>query len=67
MKIEQTVREWLVESDYRRIALSHGGEGGRFYVLKEDDGNAVGDGFGETIEAALESAFREKPKRAKKG
>lgn len=58
MNIDQTVREWLEASDYRRVVLTHGGEGGRFYVLKEDDGNAIGDGAGETIESALEDAFR---------
>jgi len=58
MSIEATVKEWLEASDYRRVVLSHGGSGGKFYVEKQDDGNSTGDGAGDTIEAALEDAFR---------
>lgn len=58
MSIEQSVREWLEASDYRRVVVTHGGPGGRFYVLKEDDGSSVGDGTGETLESAIEDAFR---------
>lgn len=58
MSINDTVKEWLEASTYRKVLLSHGGEGGRFYVEKEDDGNSIGDGAGDTIEAALEDAFR---------
>jgi len=57
MKIDQVVREWLESSDQRRVILTHGGQGGRFYVLKEDDGAGIGDGVGKTIESALEDAF----------
>jgi len=57
MKIEVVVKEWLEASTYRKVVLSHGGEGGRFYVEKEDDGNSIGDGAGDTIEEALEDAF----------
>lgn len=58
MSIDETVKEWLEASEYRRVVLTHGGPGGRFYVLKEDDGNGVGDGVGRTIEEAIEDAFR---------
>jgi hypothetical protein len=56
--IESVVKEWLEASTDRRVLISHGGEGGRFYVLKDDDGNGIGDGAGDTIESALEDAFR---------
>lgn len=58
MSINDTVKEWLEASDYRRVVLTHGGDGGRFYVAKEDDGNVLGDGTGATIEEAIEDAFR---------
>lgn len=57
MRVESVIQEWLESSEYRRVVLSHGGPGGRFYVAKEDDGNVVGDGAGDTIESALEDAF----------
>lgn len=59
MKIEKIVKEWLEASDARKLVLSHGdgGIGSRFYVTKEDDGEVLGDGVGETIEATLEDAF----------
>jgi len=58
MSIEATVKEWLEASDYRRVVLSHGGSGGKFYVEKQDDGNSMGYGVGDTIEDAIEDAFR---------
>ena len=59
MSIESTVKEWMEAHPDRRVVLTHGGNGGRFYVLKEnEDGESSGDGTGDTIEAALEDAFR---------
>lgn len=59
MKVESVVKEWLNASDDRKVVLSHGngGIGSRFYVTKEDNGDVLGDGVGDTIEEALEDAF----------
>lgn len=59
MSINDTVKEWMEAHPDRRVVLTHGGDGGKFYALKEnEDGDSSGDGTGDTIEEAIEDAFR---------
>ena len=59
MTIEAFVKEWLSGGEDRHLRVKHGGEGGRFYVLREDDydHDAERDGVGETIADAMEDCF----------
>lgn len=45
---------WLANHQDRKIELSHGGEGGRFYArLIDEDGESPNDGAGDTVERAI--------------
>ena len=59
MSIEAFVKEWLSGGEDRHLRVKHGGEGGLFYVLREDadDNDAERDGVGKTIADALEDCF----------
>ncbi len=61
VSVFDVLEEWLGKNDDRRVVVSHGGAGGSWYVLMEDEGGELTwDGTGETLEgavgAALESA-----------
>jgi len=58
MSINDTVKEWLGSNPDRRVVLTHGGEGGKFYALKENEIGETSDGTGDTFEEAIEDAFR---------
>lgn len=50
------VREWLMGSTERRIELSHGGEGGKWYCVLREDGQDDFDGAGgDQTEALIEA------------
>lgn len=56
MNLEEIIKEWLTQGE-NQIIITHGGDGGRFYVRKDADGESIGDGVGDTITQALENAF----------
>lgn len=49
---------WLRTNDERKIILSHGGDGGKFYAnLKDEDGQYASDGVGEEPQDAIAEAM----------
>lgn len=57
MNIWDIVKGWLAGSDARKVELTHGGEGGKWYALLRDDTDDDFDGTGDTADEALIEAW----------
>jgi len=60
------IANWLQrDPDNHKIQISHGGKGGKYYVLvTEAEGESVGDGVGDTLEEAVIDAMTSSGVRA---
>jgi hypothetical protein len=57
MKHERTMIDWLTSGEERKVQLSHGGDGGRFYAARIDNHEPERDEVGETVGDALDALF----------
>ncbi len=48
---------WLMANDGRKLQISHGGKGGRFYAaLVDENGEVLHDGVGDNLPEAVGDA-----------